>query len=266
MIDLPADVRARLGPTPEELVGLGPSRLLRGDGLVAKFGWEERAAREAFILGDASALVPVDTPTLVDAGPGWILMEVAEGDPAVSDDVRGLERLAPMHELFVGATGIEDPRFRDVFGRERDGLLDAARAVAPALPEPLASLLADPSSLFAIVDAEPRTLVHGDCWYGNVLAHGPAQLTWLDWEDAGAGPAALDLARWIHGSARFPASANPEGNLAAYVASRTDAVDPRPLRVAVDAAAALAFLLLDLAEAEAPLIDRRNELARELVG
>jgi len=220
-------VLARLGSAPEELTGLGPSRLLRGNGLVAKFGWEERAAREAFVLGEASALVPVDTPPLVDAGSGWILLEAVEGEPAVADDVRGLARLAPMHELFVDATGVNDPRFRDVFGRERDGLLAAARVVTPALPEPLSSLLADPSPLTAIVGAEPRTLVHGDCWHGNVLVHGPAGLTWLDWEEAGAGPAAFDLARWIHGSPRFPGSSSPEGDLGAYVAAREVAVHPR---------------------------------------
>ena len=99
-------------------------------------------------------------------------MEDVGGEPAAPDDVSPLVQLAPMHELFVGATGIEHERFRDVFGREREGLFALARgsANAAALPEPLASLLDDPSPLDeTFVDAEPRTLVHGDAWPGNVL-------------------------------------------------------------------------------------------------
>ena len=268
MLDLPGDILDRLGPAPEELTRLGPSRVLRGNGLVAKFGSEERAAREALLFGQASALLPVDVPTLVDSGPGWILMEDVGGQPAEADDVRGLQRLAPMHELFEGATGIDDERFRDVFGREADGLLADARAHAPSLPEPLVSLLADPSPLAAIVEAEPRTLVHGDCWYGNVLVHGPSDLVWFDWEEAGAGPAAFDLAVWLYGSPWAPGSTNPEGALGAYFASRTIPVDPRGFKRAVDASAVLAFLLLDLAHLDGSepeladrMVERRNGLA-----
>ena len=69
-------------------------------------------AREAFLFGEAAALLRVNVPTLVDAGPGWILMEDVGGEPAAPDDVAPLEHLAPMHELFIGATGIEHERFR----------------------------------------------------------------------------------------------------------------------------------------------------------
>jgi aminoglycoside phosphotransferase (APT) family kinase protein len=178
-----------------------------------------------------------------------------------------------VHELFEGSTGIDDARFRDVFGREREGLLAAARAAPPeGMPEPLASLLVDPSPLTAIVDAEPRTLVHGDAWPGNVLARGPGDYVWLDWEEAGAGPAALDVAVWLYGSPWVPGSASPEGDLGAYVSARTTPVDPRAFKRAVDAATVLAFLLLDLAnmgEGERGLteqiLERRNTLARDLV-
>jgi aminoglycoside phosphotransferase (APT) family kinase protein len=273
MTELPPDVLARLGPAPEELTRFGSSRVLRGNGLVAKFGPEERLAREAFLFGDARALLPVEVPVLVAHGPGWILMEAAGGEVGSAADVAPLARLAPVHELFDGSTGIEDPRFRDIFGRERDGLLAAARAEAPAgMPEPLASLLDDPSPLTAIVDAEPRTLVHGDAWAGNVLVRGPGDYVWLDWEEAGAGPAALDLAVWLYGSPWVPGSASPEGNLGAYVSARTTPVDLRAFKRAVDAATVLAFLLLDLAimgEGERGLteqiLERRNELARDLL-
>ena len=130
-----------------------------------------------------------------------------------------------MHELFVGATGIEHERFRDVFGREREGLLALARgsANAAALPEPLASLLGDPSPLDAFVDAEPRTLVHGDAWPGNVLTRGK-DFVWLDWTESGAGPAAYDLALWLYGSAWAPGSTSPRERSAHTWAARTTKV------------------------------------------
>ena len=270
----PEALLARLGSSPKDLSGAGPCRVLRGNDLVAKFGPEDRIAREAFLLGEASALMPVDLPVLVDSGPGWLLMEDAGDHPAAADDARPLARLAPMHELFVGATGIDHERFRDVFGRERDGLLGAARvsAAAASLPDPLASLLDDPAPLVAIVEAEPRTLVHGDARPGNVLEDGPDGFVWLDWEEAGAGPAAFDLARWLHGSPKALGSPHREGDLGAYVVAREIAVDPAQFRRAVDAAAVLAFLLLDLAVLgtgdpafSEGIVDRRNALASAFV-
>ncbi len=259
---------ARLGSSPEDLTRLGSSAVLRGNGLVAKFGAEDRCAREAFIFEQADALLPIDTPALVDSGPGWILMKAIEGEPAAPGDVRGLERLAPMHELFEGATGI-DGRFRDVFGREREELLVGSRAcpAASGLPDPLAAFLADPSRLFALVDEEPRTLVHGDAWYGNVMTRGSDSIVWLDWEEAGAGPAAFDLAMWLYGSPWAPGSMDPERDFGAYLMARTAPVEPRAMKRAVDAAAVLSFLLLDLAnltegepELTAGIVERRNQL------
>ncbi len=275
MTELPADVLMRLGPSPMELTRLGASRIFRGNDLVAKFGPEERIAREAFLFGEASALMPIGVPAFVDAGPGWILTRDPGGEPATPNDVSPLAGLATMHELFQGATGIEHERFRDIFGREREGTLAAARAswIADVLPEPLASLLADPLPLSSIVAAEPRTLVHGDAGPGNVVARGPDDFVWLNWEDAGAGPAAFDLAVWLYGSPRAPGSISPEGALGAYLGARTTPIDPRGFKRAVDAAAVLGFLLLDLAnlpdgdpDLHRGIVERRNELASSILG
>jgi Phosphotransferase enzyme family len=272
MTELPADVLMRLGPSPQDLTRLGSSRVLRGNGLVAKVGPPQEIAREAFLFGEAAALLPVGVPTLVASGPGWILMEEVAGEPAAPDDVAPLDGLAKMHELFVGATGIEHERFRDVLGRERDGSLSLARgsANAAALPEPLASLLDDPSPLTEIVDAEPRTLVHGDAWPGNILTRG-RECVWLGWSQSGAGPAAYDLSLWLYGSAWVPGSTNPEGALGAYLAARTLKVEPRVFKRAVDACAILGFLVTQLArltDREPDLIERvierRNLIAIEL--
>ncbi|MGZ5213566.1 MAG: phosphotransferase family protein [Actinomycetota bacterium] len=263
MTELPADVLMRLGPAPQDLTRFGSSRVLRGNGLVAKSGPAERIAREAFLFGEAAALMPVGVPKLVDAGPGWLLMEDVGGEPVPPEDVSPLEGLARVHELFEGATGIEHERFRDVFGREREGLLSEAHvsANAAALPEPLSSLLADPSPLVAIVESQPRTLVHGDAWPGNVLTHGPKDFVWLDWAESGAGPAAFDLAVWLYGSPWAPGSTSPEGALGAYLAARTTRVDPPAFKRAVDAAAILGFLLAHLAR----LTDREPDLIERVI-
>jgi hypothetical protein len=262
MIQLPPEVLMRLGPSPQDLTRLGSSRVMRGNGLVAKAGSPEGIAREAFLLGEAVALMPLGLPRLVDAGPGWILMEDVGGEPVTPADVAPLDGLARMHELFEGATGIEHERFRDVFGRERDGLVAEARvsANAAALPEPLASLLADPSPLIDLVAAQPRTLVHGDAWPGNVLVRG-AEFVWLDWTGSGAGPAAFDLAVWLYGSPWAPGSTSPEGALGAYFAARTTRIDPSAFKRAVDAAAVLGFLLTHLAR----LTDREPDLIERVI-
>lgn len=263
MTELPAEVLMRLGPAPQDLTRLGSSRVMRGNGLVLKGGPPERIAREAFLFGEAAALMPVGLPKLVDGGPGWILMEDVGGEPVPPEDVSPLDGLARMHELFEGATGIEHERFRGVFGRERDELLAEARvsANAAALPEPLASLLADPSPLTEIVDVQPRTLVHGDAWPGNVLARGPKDFVWLDWAESGAGPAAFDLAVWLYGSPWAPGSTSPEGAVGAYFAARTTRVDPAAFKRAVDAVAVLGFLLVHLAR----LTDREPDLIERVI-
>jgi aminoglycoside phosphotransferase (APT) family kinase protein len=263
MTELPAEVLMRLGPAPQDLTRLGSSRVMRGNGLVAKTGSAERIAREAFLFGEAAALMPVGVPKLVEAGPGWILMDDVGGEPISPEDVSPLEGLARMHQLFEGAAGIEHERFRDVFGREREQLISEARISAnvAALPEPLASLLRDPSPLIAIVDSQPRTLVHGDAWPGNVLARLPKDFVWLDWTESGAGPAAFDLAVWLYGSPWAPGSTSPEGALGAYLAARTTPVDPRAFKRAVDAAAVLGFLLTHLAR----LTDREPDLIGRVI-
>jgi len=262
MTELPSDVLMRLGPTPQDLTRQGSSRVLRGNGLVAKVGSPEGIAREAFLFGEAAALLPVGVPSLVASGPGWILMDDVAGEPAAPDDVAPLAGLAQLHELFVGATGIEHERFRDVFGRERAELLALAResANAAALPEPLASLLDDPSPLGTFVDTEPRTLVHGDAWSGNVVTRGKDFL-WLDWTESGAGPAAYDVSLWLYGSAWAPGSTSPEGALGAYLAARTAKVEPLGFKRAVDACAILGFLLTQLAR----LTDREPDLIERVI-
>lgn len=39
----------------------------------------------------------------------------------------------------------------------------------------------------------PVSLVHGDCWYANAILTEPDRVTFIDWDNAGAGAAVLDL-------------------------------------------------------------------------
>ena len=50
------------------------------------------------------------------------------------------------------------------------------------------------------LESSPATLLHGDYWPGNILIHQKGGMTVYDWEDAGIGPAILDLLGFIQGS------------------------------------------------------------------
>ena len=51
-----------------------------------------------------------------------------------------------------------------------------------------------------VLEASPTTLLHGDYWPGNILIHQQGGMTVYDWEDAGIGPAVLDLLHFIQTS------------------------------------------------------------------
>ena len=232
---------------------------------MAKAGSPEGIAREAFLFGEAAALLPVGIPTLVASGPGWILMEDVGGEPAAPDDVSPLDGLAPMHELFEGATGIEHERFRDVFGREREELLALARgsANAAALPEPLSSLLDDPSPL----DRDRRRRSRGrSCTVtrgpGNVLVARVegvrvARLGRRRCRSRGVRPLAVALRLGVGARIDEPrGSARRLPRLA-----RTTRWSPLAFKRAVDACAILGFLLTQLAR----LTDREPDLIERVI-
>jgi hypothetical protein len=227
------DVLTQLGPSPVELSRKGSSRVLQGNGLVLKIGPADRAAREALLLGELD--LPLQTPALVDSGDGWLLLRAVEN--AEASDL-ALPDLARLHEAFMAAPVLRDQRLRDVTGRELPALLK--RADALEAPEPFHGLIVDPSSLLAELSG-PSTLVHGDAWPGNVLG-----TCWIDWEEAGVGHPALDLANWLYGSPWVPASTDPERDLGFYLTARADRIDADDFARAVDAAVVLLFILLDL--------------------
>jgi hypothetical protein len=269
---VPVEVLSRLGATPSELGRFGSSRVLSGNGLVLKAGPAERAGREAFVLGELASL-PLRVPSLLETGEGWLLLravEVVDYDVASWRDA-ALADLARLHETFAEEPLLGDPRLRSVTGRELAPLHERSVMLAGELdlPDPLRVLAADPEPLLAELRSA-TTLVHGDAWPGNVLATPDGGRCWIDWEEAGAGHPALDLATWLHGSPWAPPTPDPDRDLAAYLAARTVGLDESDFRRCVDAAVVVLFLLLDLAglttwhrQARSEIIDRRASTAKQ---
>lgn len=194
----PSAVESYLGPAPERLVGYGSCSVWRGNGAVAKVG--AGAACEAHVLSGRVGSLPIATPALVAEGPDWVVMSEVANDPtpwSEPDLMTLLVDLAALHDHFdaidpalagplpVGSRHIAD-RLR-VYGRRE-------RVV---LPTALSAVLDDPEPLLPLLDGEPRTLVHGDPYPGNILRPDPSTRVWIDWEDAVIGPAALDLAAFF---------------------------------------------------------------------
>jgi hypothetical protein len=272
---VPAEVLCRLGATPSELGRFGSSRVLSGNGLVLKAGPADRAAREAFVLGELGGL-PVQVPSLLESGEGWLLLRAVEVVDCAVDSWRdaALADLARLHENFAEEPLLNDPRLRSVTGSEFRLLRDRSVTLAAELdlPEPLRRLAANPEPLLAKLGGA-TTLVHGDAWQGNVLPTADGGHCWIDWEEAGAGHPALDLATWLHGSPWVPPTHDPDRDLASYLAARTAGLDGADFRHCVDAAVVLLFLLLDLPgltmwnrHARGEIIDRQARLAKQFAG
>jgi len=274
---VPSEVLARLGSSPSDLTRLGSSRVLQGNGLVLKIGPPDRAAREAFVLGQLAGSLPLSLPLLVDAGCGWLLLrsvDVVEPSDPARWRIGALADLAGLHDALAGVAILNDGRLRDVTGRELPVLAERSAGLATQLdlPEPLRSLAADPAPLHADL-CGAITFVHGDAWPGNALGTSAGRRCWIDWEEAGSGHAALDLANWLHGSPWVPPSSDPAGDLAVYLAARATPIDAAGFRRAVDAAAVLLFLLLDLPGVAGweernrrDITERRAVMARQLAG
>lgn len=81
-----------------------------------------------------------------------------------------------------------------------DGELAFARqqldAIVPLVPRQYMKQYEWLDAAFSSIDHGtnlPTTLIHNDCHPGNALLTAPGQVTFLDWEGAGMGPAAIDL-------------------------------------------------------------------------
>jgi len=277
MSAVPNEVLARLGPAPRDLSRLGSARVLEGEGVVLKAGPSDRTARETLVLGELSGTLPLAVPSLVEAGPGWLLLrlvDIREPSHPAAWRAGALAELAGLHDAFADAPILADQRLRDLTGREFPALLERTAELADALdlPEPLRRLAVNPGPLLAELEGE-STVIHGDAWPGNVLSTADEARCWIDWEEAGVGHPALDLANWLFGSPWVAPATDPDADLAVYLEARATPVDAVAFRRTVEAAVLLLFLLLDLPgiarweeNKRSEMILRRAALARQFSG
>jgi len=240
-------VAALLGASAVEVGAAGACRVFSGEGLVAKVGPTDVVAREAAVLATP---LPVSKPVLVDSGPGWLVMTAEPDDdrPWAEDELTAA--LADLARLHDDAPVLADVPLRRPFTPDgADLLLEPVRRLGFALPAPLARALVDPAVLLAAAEDEPVTLLHGDPWPGNVLRPSAGRRVWIDWEMAGIGPAAADLATWLgqtpwHGGVPDGALGGREVEI--YLSSRSRPVDRARFERARHAATVLWFLAYDV--------------------
>jgi aminoglycoside phosphotransferase (APT) family kinase protein len=75
-----------------------------------------------------------------------------------------------------------------------------ADLVEPDVADAVFAIHQDPATLAGAMEQGPTTLLHGDLWLVN-LAIEPDLVVFLDWALATTGPAALDVAIFLTGSA-----------------------------------------------------------------
>lgn len=164
--------------------------------------------REIAVYRDLLSPAPLSTPRFYGATidpeqeRNWLFLERVEGE--VLTDVGEVEVWC---EAAAWAAGLDRAVNRDadaLLHRDADWhghWIDAA--IVALGDDPLAARLgANRSLLLERLDALPRAFVHGELYPVNVLVtrgEGPTRIAPVDWELAGTGPYALDLAALVSG-------------------------------------------------------------------
>jgi thiamine kinase-like enzyme len=165
-------IDAYIGDQPEELPNTADSRVLRGQGHVAKLATAELVEREYRLLQLAPKQFPMRVPKLVDHGIFWIVMrEVPQRRDEWSDQelLQAVRQLAQLHERFMGSSVLDEPWLRDPLDKHLDVLLAEARTLDSYLDNDLKEILADPSEIVEYLRKQPKTLLHGDPFPDNIL-------------------------------------------------------------------------------------------------
>lgn len=242
-----AAVRSLLGEAPERLGGHGSGLVLRDRGVVVKMG--RGAQRETYCL---RRRLPLNVPEVIASGDDWVAMEeVADnGEDWDESNIGALvDDLAMLHDAFLGAdlrgTPVDVP-LRDYFAR-----IAGYGTGLDRLPEVVREAIENPERLLAVLAAGPMTLVHGDPYRGNIRRPNPGVRVWIDWEDAIAGPAALDIAAlMLEGPWLLGRSLDRDRLVRRYLAARTTGIGPG-LDRELDAATLMITLSQNIAELEA---------------
>jgi hypothetical protein len=170
--------------------------------------------REIAVYRDVLEPAALSTPRFYGAAvdPGrerwWLFIERIEGE--VLTDVGELDvwcETAAWAARLGTATGATAGVFLQRDARWHEHWIEAAatalREGGPRDREAAEALARNRSSLSGRLLSLPRAFVHGELYPANVLAErtgdGPARIAPVDWELAGTGPYALDLAALVSG-------------------------------------------------------------------
>jgi len=164
--------------------------------------------REIAVYRDLLSPAGLSTPRFHGAavdpeiGRCWLFLERVEGE--VLTDVGELVVWCEAAAWAAGLDRAVDGDSDTLLHRDRDWhghWIDAA-IVAQGDDALAARLVANRALLVERLDALPRAFVHGELYPANVLVargEGPTRIAPVDWELAGIGPYALDLAALVSG-------------------------------------------------------------------
>jgi hypothetical protein len=196
--------------------------------------------REKNVYLTLKELLPVRLPVLIAAHPkgAWlVLLHLTAGRLPnkwqAADYLLAVEQLAILHDRFwgLGADLAVYPWLEQSVKANRDIYLQAAASDVEALSGNQESLLIAQTEIVQVsekilqnidmiadvLDQSPATLLHGDYWPGNILIHQQGGITVYDWEDAGIGPAVIDLVNFIQRSTwQFSQLPLPTGEITAH--------------------------------------------------
>jgi Ser/Thr protein kinase RdoA (MazF antagonist) len=199
---------------------VSPAGLSAG-AVVAKPGDLIEPEREISVYRDLLAGTSLAAPRFLGAsvdreeGRWWLFLEHVEGE--VLTDVGEIEtwrQAAAEAAHFASVTLRSDAQSRLLVNRDarwNATRIDAALAILGDAPEDSSRLLAERlrprrEALLEHLDQLPRAFVHGELYPSNVVIESdpssPPRVAVVDWELAGVGPFALDLAALISGWGR----------------------------------------------------------------
>ena len=141
--------------------------------------------------------LPVRRPKLVDHGTDWVVMEDVPDHDAPWTPTELMTILADLSSLHAAPVDalMASPLDESLTAWSRR--VSAYGNVSVPLPQPLRSVLGNPSPLLDVLAAGPRVLLHTDPYRANIRRPSPGERVWIDWDDAVLGPPALDVAAWL---------------------------------------------------------------------
>jgi hypothetical protein len=159
------------------------------------FLYEPRRELEAYrILGDLG----LGLPECFERGDDWLLLERVSGVELwqVGDLERWVAAARWIRDLHSRFVGYDDPS--KALLRYDAQFFAIWPTRAGARHPDLRRLAKRYDDVIEILSAEPQTLIHGEFYASNILV-AASRIAPVDWEMAGIGPGALDLAALISG-------------------------------------------------------------------